>query len=391
MSAVLPGVLRGALCLLLAGSAAGSAAGAESAATGPRPPFELTRSLQALQDQMALGSRAAGVAQRTLLMRIGDEFMKAPRGVWREPANARAAIVYVLNGGRPLLLRKLLDDGDLPEAQSEIARGALAYATGRREAAWSILAEVDARALPPSLGAHVALVQASLTMQSDPESAAGYLATARLLAPGTLIEDAALRRELSVVSELADVEGFVFLARQYIRRFPNSVYAPNFVRAFPQLWSGLGLASDEAALGKLDAIVAGLEVESRRELYLALARHGLVVGDIRLADFAAIQAAEMAGPGSAAATRAALYKAAAEVAGSGPARAAERLGAIDPATLSAPDAELHAAVLAVADQVWSEIEAAGAPADAGALGASGVLGRGQEAIAAADTLLRSVK
>ncbi len=306
---------------------------AESALTGPRPPYELTRSLQALQDQMVLGSHAAGAAQQALLIRIGNEFSKAPHTVWREPANARAAIVYVLSGGWPHFLRRLIDSGALPEDQTELARGALAYATGRRDEAWAILRAVNARALPPSLGAHVALVQASLTMEKDPAQAAGYLETARLLAPGTLIEDAALRREVTVASDRAEAERFMFLARQYIRRFQSSVYAANFVRAFPQLWVGLGLPADEESLEKLKATVAGLDAASRRELYLALARHRLVAGDAKLAAFAAEQATELSPAGSPEAVRGALYRAAAEVAGGNSAGAVEKLRGIDPARL----------------------------------------------------------
>ena len=383
--------LRAALCALLLGGLAQPVAGAESAGIGPRPPFQLTRSLQALQDQMALGSHAAGAAQRALLVRIGDEFSKAPRSVWREPVNARAAIVYVLSGGWPHFLQRLIDGAALPEAETELARGAFAYAMGRRDEAWSRLGTVDARALPPSLGAHIALVQASLAMESDPRSAAGYLDTARLLAPGTLIEDAALRRELTVASGMADAERFMFLARQYIRRFSHSVYAANFLRAFPQLWVDLRLAADQESFGKLEATVAGLDPTSRRALYLALARHRLVAGDISLAGFAAAQAAPLSEAGSPEAMRAALYGAAAQVVAGDPGAAVERLAAVDPSLLSAADAELRAAALSVADQVRHEPERAALPQDAAELETSAVMQRGIDALAAADALLKRIR
>ncbi len=402
---VLGTLLRGALCAVLLAGLPQPVAGAEHAAAepapaehaaaapaGPRPPFELTRSLQALQDQMVLGSHAAGAAQKALLVRIGDEFSKAPKSVWREPANARAAIVYVLSGGWPHFLQRLIHAGSLPDAEADLARGALAYATGRRDEAWAGLRAVEARALPPLLGAHVALVQASLTMERDPASAAGYLETARLLAPGTLIEDAALRREVSVASDMANAERFTFLARQYIRRFARSVYAPNLVRAFPQLWAGLGLPNDADSFMRLEATVAGLDPASRGELYLALARHRLVAGDTVLAGFAAARAAELAEAGSSEAMRAALYGAAAEVAGGGSARAVERLRGVDPARLSRPDAELQTAALAVADQVWREAPLKDAtPREAVEFEASAVLQRASAAIAAADALLRRTR
>lgn len=392
----LPGALRGVLpgalgALLLLGVQPQHSSAADSGVAGPRQPFELTRSLQALQDQIALGSHAASTAQRALLIHMGEEFHAAPPALWSNPANARAAIVYVLSGGRPQFLRKLIFDDALPQAEAELARGALAYASAQREEAWAILGKVDARTLPPSLGAHVALVQATLTMQTDPQGAAEFLESARLLAPGTLVEDAALRRQLSVASELSDADGFMFLSRQYIRRFPRSVYAQNFVRAFPELWADLGLPGNRESFDKLVATVAELNIETRRDLYLALAHGRLVAGQIEFARFAAAEAANLAESGSTGELRAALYGAAAEIAGGDVAQAFERLRAIDPLSLSEMDAELQAAALAVAGEVLGAPEPTALAQADGDLEASAALARGLDAIASADALLRRTR
>jgi chemotaxis protein MotC len=358
----------------------------------PRPPYELTRSLQALQDQVAVGSEAANAAQRGLLVHIGEQLLAAAPEVWIEPANARAAIVYTLSGGRPDLLHRLIRDELLPAGEMDLAKGALAYAVGRREEAWSLLEKVDARALPASLGAHVALAQATLTIESDQGRAVEYLETARLLAPGTLIEEAALRRQLTVASAMADVESFMSLARQYVRRFPKSVYAVNFLRALPELWADLGLPGDAETFGKLETTVAGLASEDRRAVYLALAVDRLVAGETEIARLAATGASDLAASGSAEAVRAALYEAAAQVASPEPGVALDAIQAIDPASLSETDAHLHAAALAIADQVWSEHEPARVPeGDAGEMEASAVLERGRASIAAADALLEEMR
>lgn len=372
-------------------SAVEPSAEAETSGAG-RPPYELTRSLQALQDQIALGSEAANSALRALLVRIGDELLAANPEVWREPANARAAIVFTLGGGRPHLLHRLIREELLPAGETELAKAALAYATGRRDEAWSVLETVDARTLPPALGAHIALVQGGLTADSDPASALGYLETARLLAPGTLVEEAALRRQLSVASALSDAEGFMALARQYVRRFPNSVFAVNFLRSFPELWAGLDLPSDADTFAKLEATVAGLASGDRRKLYLALAFDRVVAGEVEIARLAATGASGLADAGSAEASRAALYEAAAGVAGRDSVLALEALEAIDPAALSEPDAELHAAALAVAEEVQRAPEPAGPlDPDAGEPDASEMLERGRAAVAAADALLEKMR
>lgn len=372
--------------------AATAASEAATSGAGPRPPYELTRSLQALQDQIALGSEAARSALRALLTHVGEQLAAADPDVWREPANARAAIVYVLSGGRPQLLHRLIQDEQLAKSERDLAQGALAYATGRRDEAWSFLEGVDARALPPSLGAHVALVQASLTMETDRERAVEYLETARLLAPGTLIEEAALRRQLSVASALADAESFMSLARQYVRRYPRSLYASNFLRAFPELWVGLDLPGDADAFARLESTVAGVAPDDRRDLYLALSRNRLVAGDIDIARSAAMGASALAEAGSAAAVRAGLYEAAAQVASDETSLAVGAIEAIDPVSLSEEDARLRAAALAVADQVRRPPESAKLPGgDTGDLEASEVLDRGRQVVAAADALLEKTR
>ena len=313
--------------------------------------------------------------------------------VWREPANARAAIIYTLSGGRPELLHRLILDQLLPAGDMELARGALAYAVGRREDAWSLLEGVDARALPASLGANVALAQVSLSMDSDQARAVQYLETARLLAPGTLIEEAALRRQLTVASGMADADGFMALARQYLRRFPNSVYVANFLRAFPELWADLDLPGDAESFGKLEATVEGLHPEDRRAVYLAFAFDRLMAGEIEIARLVATGAADLADTGSAEALRAALYQAAAQVATPAPGAALDAIRAIDPAALSSGDAELHAAALAIAEQVWREPDAARlAEGDLeSGMEAAEVLERARASIAAADALMERTR
>lgn len=337
--------------LLFVAAQAGFSVAENAPESHPHEPFELVRSLHALQDQVAFGSRAALSAQRGLLLHIGKQLLSTAPEAWAKPVNARAAITYVLSGGQPELLRVLLAGGMLPAEENALAKAALAYATGRQGEALAGFSKVDARTLPPSLGAHVAVVQAALTMEAAPERAVEYLETARLLAPGTLVEESALRRHLAVASTLSDPNSFIFLARQYIRRFQHSIYAANFLRAFPELWIGLDLPTDEESFVQIDEALGELETDARREVHLSLARRAILGGDRRLARFAATRAAELSDMQSVMAVRAALYEAAAGVAEADSASAVQMLHEIDPAQLSEIDAELHSAALTVARQV----------------------------------------
>ena len=146
-------------------------------------PYELVRTLQAMQDDMAGGSTAALAAQRTLLQRMEEEFAGADPLVWQDRRNARALVAYTLGGGRPVTLRRLLASETPPDGDAALMRGALAYVEGDEATARKYLTDIDPTSLPASLGGQLALAQAALAVGEDPKKAMLLLDTARLLAP----------------------------------------------------------------------------------------------------------------------------------------------------------------------------------------------------------------
>ena len=68
--------------------------------------------------------------------------------------------------------------------------------------------------------------------EKEPAKALAYLDDARLLAPGTLIEEAAFRRQIALIASAGDGERYEMMVARYLRRFPNSVYAGNFRQQF---------------------------------------------------------------------------------------------------------------------------------------------------------------
>jgi hypothetical protein len=71
-----------------------------------------------------------------------------------------------------------------------------------------------------------------LISKENPGEAIRLLDLARVLAPGTLVEETALRRELVLADEIADIDKFTFLSSEYIWRFPNSAYFDSFRQRF---------------------------------------------------------------------------------------------------------------------------------------------------------------
>lgn len=345
--------------------------GAAAAERTGTEPYELVRLLQEAQEQLARGEGGATQQQAALMAQISQRFAASGPDVWRDQRNLRAAVTYLLSGGQAQAIKVLPDAAVVGKNDDALLRGAHAYARGRDAQAVRLLGEVDPRSLSPSLAGHVALIQASLSGSDDVPKVIGLLDIARLTSPGTLVEEAALRRELVLVAQLEDFEKFLSLARQYLDRFRQSIYMDNFIEVFAGGAVQLGLTPDGARFARLDPVVAQLRPDVRRRLYLQIARAAAIKGSIVVARRAAERAAEVAEPGTTDAARARLYAAAAMIATEEFDAGLEKLRSVEQAALAPRDAELRLAVAGIAKRlrVWPEPGAANAaPSQPGPLG-----------------------
>ncbi|MGJ3264090.1 MAG: chemotaxis protein MotC [Salinarimonas sp.] len=361
-------MIRIGLALSLAGLLAAAPAAAETvppappAATPAAPvgpaapePYALVRTLQALQERVAQGDIEAHRAQRALIGHIAHGFAQAPEAAWADTRNAHAAIAFVLGGGPPQSLEEILASGAAFGAPRSLAQGALAFLRGRETEAREAWREADPLAIGGTLGGQLALAQSALAVREDPGEAMRLLAVARLLAPGSLIEEAALRREVFVAGQSGEVERLEFLAIQYLRRFRHSIYAGNFRQRFATLLTALDLHGDLARFSRLEAMLERFDGESRRDLYLFFARHSLVHGRPEVARRAATLAHGLSAGGSDEEWRATFYAAASQVTTDRFGLAADTLADIDPAHLPAADIALLETVIDLAIQVGAPI------------------------------------
>src|SRR5205814_234044 len=168
--------------------------------------------------------------------------------------------------------------------------GALAYVEGAQDEAKELLKDVNPRIIPLSLSGQIALVQGTLLASSDPSRAIERLDEARLLSPGTLVEEAALRREVLLVGQAENFEKFEFLTFAYVRHYGNSIYAGDFWQRFSSALTRSSLALDERRFVRISAMLDQLDRASRLKVYLALSRTALVRGRLTLARLAGEQA-----------------------------------------------------------------------------------------------------
>jgi chemotaxis protein MotC len=328
-----------AVLLALAG-----AARAEAIAAAAPEPYQLVRRLQMLQDDIARGNLAAHNAQPNVLKSLGDKFKDADAAVWKDPRNSRAVVTFLLSGGAPDIVTELRARVAL-NVDAAILDGAIAYVEGRPDDARAKLGTVDARTLPATLGAEIALVQSALSAQSDVSATIDRLDEVRLLMPGTLVEEAALRREIFLVGQADDFDKFESLALQYFRRFRHSIYAGNFRQRFALAVARFSFAQQTDRFPRLIAVLDNLDQPSQRTFYLLIARTALLRGKTEMTVLAAERVAALADDGSNERTRARLYSAIARLVTSAHDDAQRELQGIDEGQLSDRDAELLDAAL----------------------------------------------
>jgi chemotaxis protein MotC len=316
--------------------------------------FELVRNLESAQDQIVLGNADAQAGVPKLLGRIAAGILAAEPRAWEDPRNLRAVIVYASSGGQARVVRAVAELGVALGETKDLLDGVLAYLEGRDARAKQILLPIQAMNLPEPLAGHVALVQANLVAKEEPRRAMQLLSRARVLAPGTLVEEAALRKEIFLADQGDDLDAFVNLSSQYIRRFDRSAYAENFRQRFRAAVMRFALTSDQARFGKLESVLAVLEPDEALRLLLATARAGLLAGMVEPTRFAVEKASALARQGTAEASRATLYAAAIRVLTDEMDVGLADLRSLEPSTLAKSDAELANAVRKMASDIRTE-------------------------------------
>jgi chemotaxis protein MotC len=321
-----------------------------------KSPFEIVRSLDALQDQIVQGNVAAQRALPRVIAQMGDRLLAADPQSWRLAKNARAVLTYTLSGGQARVVRKVLQIGNSPELEKKLMEGALAYVEGQEAKASQLLLPIDAKSLPPTVGGHVALVQAMLVSHESVNKSNELLDVARIMVPGSLVEETALRREIFNLSDGGDLNKFVLLSSQYLRRFQNSLYAENFKQKFSATVIHLGMTDDPGQFGKVVKAISELETEDQLHLYMLISQAAILNGNATVARLAAEKAIVIAKAGSPDGMRARLFEAAALILTNNYDQGLAKLKELEVAQMSKQDAELKGAILSMAKQIrqWPE-------------------------------------
>ncbi|TIX21038.1 chemotaxis protein MotC [Mesorhizobium sp.] len=312
-------------------------------------PYQLVRSLQLVQDRIAAGDHAALPMQAKLLEMADARLRTADAEDYKDPKNFRALLVYGMSGGNPVTVEAATSRATRDPQSLALAKGVIDYLNGRPGEAIEALKPIDPMALPPDLGAFLALVKGSLLAGDQPAAALGLLDEARLLSPGTLVEEAALRRSVGIAVAQGDAARFALASTQYVERYLYSPYASQFADSFV---SGVIALHMSISQDKLADITSMMDSEREKVIYLRIARRAAIEGLNELSAFASARAEQgRDGNTNQDDPRALLYASLSTVTSGTIEDVRAKLGKIDRSRLSDGDRDLLDAAQAIAGEV----------------------------------------
>lgn len=273
-------------CGLLAAVAimAGGFAMPAMAKEGGLAPHQMVRSLQLVQDRIAAGDHAALPMQNRLLEMTDERLRIAAEDGFEDMRDIGALLAFAMSGGNPATLEAALSLNVFDRETRRIGQAVLHYLKGDVGRARNAFSRIDPDLHDKRIQPFVFLVKAAVQAQDTPVAALDMLDRARLLAPGTLVEEAALRRSIDLAAQSDDLDRFLRASSQYARRFLRSPYAVQFAESFV---NGIVHFATSITDDQIEAVVTSMNREQARTVYLRLARSSAIEGHAQLLDFAA--------------------------------------------------------------------------------------------------------
>lgn len=258
-------------------------------------PYKMLRSLEFIQDSVVAGDSSAGEMQRFMLSTIDERLRSADKTVFDDSRNVDAALIYAMSGGNPDTLEYLMSrdiNGNFDNRVADVLRK---YLNGKGLLVVNTLADIAKEYRDKKIGPYLSLVAANVMSAKNPKEALKLYDWARLTAPGTIVEESALRRSLALSADAGLVPQGLGYAARYTRRFLHSPYASQFADLFVQL-----VVDHDADVKQQDIIdiLSFMDPPRQREVYLRMARRAAIAGKADLAAMAAVHAQAIVNDGT---------------------------------------------------------------------------------------------
>jgi len=314
-------------------------------------PYQMLRSLQFVQDTVVTGDHSAGEMQRYMIGAIDKRLRAVDPTAYSDPRNVDAALIYAMSGGNPATLEYLVSrdvSGNFDNRVSDVLRK---YLGGQGTLIANTLKAMVPEYKNERIGPYLALVAGNVAVTNTPLEALELYDWARLTAPGTIVEEAALRRSVSIAVEADLVDKGLAYARKYARRYVHSPYASQFADLFVLLV--VRHYGQEITAPDVEGTLAFMDADRQREVYLRIARQAAIAGKNDLARYASERAIGVQGgeDDRNAEQLARLYGGMADIPSDKVGDAVKAMADMPETTLSPADQALRAAAQAIADAV----------------------------------------
>jgi len=271
----------------------------DPAITAPRAtktPVQMVRALQHMHDAVVRGDKQAPTRQARLLGDIGRHFSHADPSLFADRDNLYALVTYLFNGGNPNYVAPIVESAPPDLIESFLLEGALAYARGNEQKLIASLGGVDLDQMgwgvwPQDLRLSAYLALAPYLTLVDPKAAQERLDFVRILAPGSLFEEAALRRQVKLTALLKDEQAMRRVIISYARRFAASPYAVDF---WHEVRLALPLFEVQFDDDTLASLMAMMPQRVQYIIYLRMSRQALLDGRMTRAALMATRALDVA-------------------------------------------------------------------------------------------------
>jgi chemotaxis protein MotC len=325
--------------------------------------YKILRSLQFVQDSLVLGDHSASDLQRYLLDSLDKRLRSADNGTLADTRNADAVFVYVMSGGNPATLNFLASRDTQGYLDARVVNVLQKYLDGRGAQVASSIASLSQEYQGSVIGPYLNLVAGNINYPTDPTAALIFYDRTRIDAPGTILEEAALRRSIVAATNLKDVDRAVGYSVRYARRFLHSPYASQFADLFVDL-----AVTNDAALGheRISEVADLMDPDRAQELYLRISRLASLKGKFELASFTAEEARKLNDvlSGKGRGVLSGLYERIAKVPSAKVSEVVDQLSSISREGLSDRDRALLDAAQRVGEEIVRPVEMSGVGRDA---------------------------
>ncbi len=268
------------ILLFLMGLQAG---GVQAEAKRIEEPYKLMRMLDRIEDEIIRGDQAAIVKRGEVLNRLAKAFDQLGSEGLSNTRTQIAAIVFVLSGGQPIILRNILAQVEEDSDLGPVMRAIVFSFSGRVKQALKELDEVKLRSLPGEMAGRVAMFKATLVSRTAPERAINLLDEARLLGRGSIIEQDALRAQSVLLKHTGGYKRFLGVMRRYVTKFAVSAYDPKHNGRLIEILVTFDYKTEKTSLTDLEGVLATFVPRRRKEVRISAAQVALRKGNLWLA------------------------------------------------------------------------------------------------------------